>query len=160
MKRWLTWAIISGLCLVVVGPAFADGKSLNRVEAMERLEEGEPEAKCTAAYYLGENGDAGCVPALIEALSDPDSHVRRVAAQALGKLGDERAVEPLAELVRDGTQPTHVRCAAVSALGRLNGPKATPVLVRTAQEEQGWLRHSAELALARMEKSGSRLSAN
>jgi hypothetical protein len=40
------------------------------------------------------------VPALIEALLDPDKNVRRHAAYTLGKIGDPSAAEPLLELCR------------------------------------------------------------
>jgi HEAT repeat protein len=44
---------------------------------------------------LVEIGDARAVGALIEALRDKDSKVRRSVAEALGKIGDARAVDSL-----------------------------------------------------------------
>lgn len=46
-------------------------------------------------YVLGEAGDPKAVPVLIDALRDTDPLLRRLAAEALGKIGDERATRPL-----------------------------------------------------------------
>jgi HEAT repeat protein len=59
------------------------------------------------------------VPRLIRALRDNDCMARSVAAWALGKLGDRRAVEPLKELLGDGN--ADIRKAAAEALKRLRG---------------------------------------
>ena len=41
------------------------------------------------------------VEGLIRALKDEDIYVRRSAAEALGKIGDKRAVGPLIEALKD-----------------------------------------------------------
>ncbi len=51
---------------------------------------------------------------LIAALQDEAPEVRQNAARSLGKLGDERAIDPLQELLRDNQSP--VRDAAAEAL--------------------------------------------
>ena len=53
------------------------------------------------------------------ALNDPNPHVRRGAAEALGTLGDLRAVESLRRLIDDNDW--NARNAAKSALARLGG---------------------------------------
>jgi hypothetical protein len=57
------------------------------------------------------------VEPLIAALSDQSKIVRKAAAEALGKIGDARAVEPLIAALRD--QSEFVREAAAEALDRL-----------------------------------------
>jgi HEAT repeat protein len=52
---------------------------------------------------------------LIENLEDEDADVRRAAAQALGKIGDVRAVEPLITALEN----EYVRDAAKEALRKL-----------------------------------------
>jgi HEAT repeat protein len=54
------------------------------------------------------------VEPLIAALKDKDSDVRKAAAEALGKIGDPRAVEPLIAALKDAEW--HVRKAAAKAL--------------------------------------------
>jgi HEAT repeat protein len=57
---------------------------------------------------------------LIENLEDEDADVRRAAAQALGKIGDVRAVEPLIE---------HTGYwEAIEALGKIGEPAVEPLL--------------------------------
>jgi HEAT repeat protein len=63
---------------------------------IKKLED-EPVAS-TAAFALGQIGDAEAVEPLIEALNSEDYDTQVRAAQALGYLGDSRAIEPLAQL--------------------------------------------------------------
>lgn len=60
------------------------------------------------------------VPALIEALRHPDEAVRIHAAQARGRVGDERAI-PVLWLTR--RRPTRRICFGGIPLGRSRGPK-------------------------------------
>ena len=52
-------------------------------------------------------------------MKDKRESVRLIAAEALGKLGDARAVEPLKGLL--GDEDTSVRTAAAEALKQLPG---------------------------------------
>ena len=45
-------------------------------------------------YAYGESRDASTVPTLIAALQDQDPQRRRIAARALGKIRDPRAIAP------------------------------------------------------------------
>ena len=51
-----------------------------------------------AAIALGKLGDSRAVPALIEALSDPESIVFSWAAWSLGEIGDPRALPYLRKM--------------------------------------------------------------
>ncbi len=67
---------------------------------------------------LGEAGDPEAVPVLIDALRDTDPLLRQLAAEALGKIGDEQAAEPLRlAALRDDNE--RVRRAATKAHQRL-----------------------------------------
>jgi HEAT repeat protein len=68
------------------------------------------------------------VPALIQALGDSDSAVRRAAAEALGAIGDPQAVPPLIQALRDRSE--NVRAAAAEALGAIGDPQAVPALIK------------------------------
>ena len=70
-------------------------------------------AAAEALVGIGKPG----VPALVGALRDGDWLVRHAAAQALGRIGDARAVRPLAAAVKDEVR--HVRDAARAALQAL-----------------------------------------
>jgi HEAT repeat protein len=63
----------------------------------------------------------------IAALKDRDWQVRSNAAEALGKLGDARAVEPLIASLKDQEAPVQVEAAV--ALGKLGDMRAVQPLV-------------------------------
>jgi HEAT repeat protein len=65
------------------------------------------------------------VPPLIEATQDSISTVRREACRGLGRLGDERAVEPL--IVALGDADSAVMQAAIDALVAIGRPAAEPL---------------------------------
>ncbi len=66
----------------------------------------EPVKRVHAASSLGMLGGRArsAVPALIEKLADKEKWVRRCAAQALGKIGDKRALRPLEQARGDRDQ--------------------------------------------------------
>ena len=53
-----------------------------------------------AIQTVGENRVVEAVPSLIEALYEPDAVISNAAANSLGQIGDERAIEPLLEVSR------------------------------------------------------------
>ena len=60
--------------------------------------------RMTAANFLGTYGTTNQVPVLLKLLKDSDWSTRQPAIKALGKLKDERAIQPLADLLaRSGT---------------------------------------------------------
>jgi len=67
-----------------------------------------------AAAVLGRFGDPRAVPALVQALRDPQWYVRQAAATALGAIGDLRAVGALEKASRDSHKA--VARAAAAAL--------------------------------------------
>ena len=58
-------------------------------------------ARFTAATVFEEIGDKSVVEPLIEALEDDSSDVRHHVVNALGKIGDVRALEPLSKVMED-----------------------------------------------------------
>jgi HEAT repeat protein len=74
------------------------------------------------------------VPSLINALSDKKSQVRQKAVEALGKLGDTRAVEPLIIALKDNN--SDVQETAAKALRKLKTPTIESLLV--ALKEPNW----------------------
>jgi len=103
-----------------------------------------------ALWYIG---DGRAVPALVEALSDPDLKVQGFAASGLGALGDPAAVSPLLDLfarLPDNREETKARVA--DALGKLGDKRAlAPIRESLAHiQDPAYLRW-ARPALARLE---------
>ncbi|NJN96592.1 MAG: RecQ family ATP-dependent DNA helicase [Anaerolineales bacterium] len=105
---------------------------------------------------LGESDNPESVPELIEALKHSDGNVRRLAASALGKIGDPRAVEPLLALLATETKP-QVRQYAIKTLGRLRDLRASPMLEQIAANpaEEEYNIKAAQAALAYIAKANS-----
>lgn len=95
------------------------------------------------------------VEGLIVALTDKNMDVRRMAAEALGDIGDERAVEPLITALYDTTDypvfkvPLQVPCTPIDArgeaalaLGKTGGKVAAEALQSMADSSsvKGYLR--------------------
>lgn len=59
-----------------------------------------PEKRILAMHIAADKKMLEAVPALIEALYEPDSAISAAAAEALGKIGDPSAIEPLLEISR------------------------------------------------------------
>ncbi len=93
---------------------------------------------------------ASAVPALLDACEDTNRHVRLLAAQVLGYLDDDEAVEPLI-LMATRDEYAAARLMAVEALGRL-GARDGERTVRAAMDDQNrYVREAAGWALPRTE---------
>ena len=156
------------------------------------LKEGGPLSGGPAAEALGKIGDARAVEPLIAALREPRGRgagddfewlrtsgygglatamrdapviMRARAAEALGKIGDARAVEPLTAASRSGEDA--VRQAAAEALSKISGPRAadaspedleqtgvgqTPAVVRYEGTDPGKTQRVIELVQDYMQK--------
>jgi len=103
---------------------------------VDRLKSDDVKVRRSAALTLGLHHNAEFVPALIEALHDPDEKVRQNAINALGAIGPaaEPAVPALIDVLRNSPRtekgasgPSKLagnsRSAAAAALGRI-GPRA------------------------------------
>lgn len=82
------------------------------------------------------------VPRLIAALTEKDGYVRSAAAEALGKIGDARAVDPLIaamqyrdEQVYEDDEDAEARLNAALALGKIGDLRALNDLLHTASGE-------------------------
>ncbi|MCW7079764.1 MAG: HEAT repeat domain-containing protein [Candidatus Methanospirare jalkutatii] len=85
----------------------------------------------------------------IVALYDDDWRLRKCAADALGKLKDAQAVEPLSEvLLKD--EDADVRASAAQALGEIGDAKAVEKLIKALNDEDRGVREKAVAALGKM----------
>ena len=106
-----------------------------------------------AALLLGYCGECGrsAVPLLIKRLGDQDELMRKSAADALGMIGDPRAIEPLAAILKD--RSPGVRCIATRALGNIDDPRAVEPLIALLKEPydlEGWMVPEAIEALGKL----------
>ena len=86
------------------------------------------------------------VTSLIKALAyQKDSLVRWLAAEALGNLGDARAVEPLIAALKDSD--SSVRQRAAEALGKLRDTRAVEPLITALKDRDSYVRQRAADAL-------------
>jgi HEAT repeat protein len=94
---------------------------------------------------------------LIDLLVHPQPHLRAIAADQLGKLRVQRAVQPLIASLED----THwlVRLHAARALGRIGAPKATAVLIIALSDRHRSVRRRAAQALGKVAKSTDAVAA-
>jgi len=74
--------------------------------------------------------------------------VRERAANALGSMGDVRAVQPLINALKDNDR--RVRSSAAYALGNIGDIRAEQPLIDALKDNDKWLRESAASALGRI----------
>ena len=88
------------------------------------------------------------VKKLIKELKHKDDQVRRYAAEALGKMGDARAVEPLIQALKDETG--FVANRAALALGEIGDARAVEPLIESMKYKGGYVRGGAAQALGEL----------
>lgn len=96
---------------------------------------------------LGRTGTADHVEALIDILLHRNTApiVQGGAAEALGYIGDSRAVAPLTLFLFDTSD--ELREIAVEALGRIGHPSAVEHVMNVLADENEWVRRAAVVAL-------------
>jgi len=99
---------------------------------------------------LGELGDPRAIDVLLRYLKTPQQVHRgwlvRVAANALGKIGTEAVIDPLAEVL--GTDADwFARLGAAEGLCRIQSPRAADVLRKALHDEDVRVRAAAEAGM-------------
>lgn len=122
---------------------------------------------------------------VIRALGVDAYDLSRVAVEALGKIGDPRAVEPLIEMMRHRefsyrisavqalidiggpaveplikaleSQDPDIRLNAVKALGEIKDLRAIKVLTERLKDENKSVREAAEAAVVKIQKANPKL---
>ena len=122
------------------------------------LNDPSPEVRQCAALGLAGKPDAGAVESLVHALSDDDSMVASLAANALVKTGSP-AVPSLIEAVKrhpateGSAEPTgsqSQRIHALRALAEIRDHRAIPIMMQVMQEDSALLQHWAQEGLERL----------
>lgn len=118
---------------------------LKPLEAMLEGDPGDGKAAILAAYYLvklDKNSGLSYLDAMLKRKEEP---LAPLAAEALGKTGNERAVLPLAEGLRN--QDATVRLMAVRGLARLGGSRAVSAMDKAKSDSNAGVRNAAQLGL-------------
>ncbi len=104
-----------------------DPKALNAI--LRALNDSSPMVRSEAAAALGKLSNATVVPQLAAVLTDKDRGVRKTAAMALMKIGDEGAIAPLKTALNKETDDT-IQPAFKLAISQLEK--------KQAESEDGW----------------------
>jgi HEAT repeat protein len=106
---------------------------------------------------LGEMESPRVINDLIGLLESKDADVRQSAADALGRIGNSEAVEPLIHILEDTNQENSVRTSAVTALGRIGSTDAVEPLISVLKNksEVRRIRFGAVTALSRINGAGA-----
>ena len=114
-----------------------------------------PEVRQCAALGLAIKPDESAAEALVRALSDDDSMVASLAANALVKIGSA-AVSSLIDAVKhqpgteEGNRAQSQRIHALRALAEIRDHRAIPVMMQVMQEDSALLQHWAQEGLERL----------
>ena len=124
---------------------FADEETQYGVAALiGKLGDREPTVRDSVVAALAQIGQPAVAP-LITAMEAEDWIVRQGASEALGRIGDPRAVEPLVSALGDKNQ--WIRRYAAEALGRIGDEQAIEPLVTALKDDSSVVRAAAAKAL-------------
>jgi HEAT repeat protein len=127
--------------------AIADARAVSPLMvAMRESDLGVRDAAAEALVNIGQPA----FDTLGDALDDPSWDVRRTAALALGRLGDQRATGRLLLALRDNSDPW-LRENAALALGQIGDISALPLLQVALFDDAPRVREAAAAALHRLE---------
>jgi HEAT repeat protein len=97
----------------------------------DALTDSEPSVRDAAAQALSGRGSVA-IPGLLNALHDPNSHTRRLACEALGKIGVPIAVPDLLQSLHDPEKA--VIYSATTALGKIGNQEAIDTAITKVLE--------------------------
>ena len=125
------------------------GVSADVRAALERLNSPVPQTRAYGAFLLGELSEPedAITGWLLEALQDGNHLVRSRAAEALGKIGDDAAIDPLIAIMKQPQADRDVRARTAEALGRLRAAQAVEPLATSLHDIVWRVRYQAVIAL-------------
>ncbi len=119
-------------------------EAMHATGLIESLHDRDKQVRACAVEGLVAIG-GGAVPALIAAVQDDWWVVRYRAAEAMGKIGDERAVKPLEDALCD--EKDHVRYMAAKGLGIFARLSSVDPLARRLEDDNEYVRKQAAISL-------------
>lgn len=123
-----------------------DGVDTERIIPL--LKDQNPNVRASAAKALGMICQRECLPYLIEALDD-EEWVAFTAIEALGKIGDEMALDALSRILSSDSEP--LRLAAIDAIGMIETNKAKNTLKEHFKKTKGIEREVAIKSLLKLD---------
>jgi len=147
---------LAGGCVDPVGgfvapePLKADPKLVNELrEFVWTIGEEDEDGQLKLRLWCKKKGldRKATVAALCDLLHDKEVYRRSFVTQALGEIGDERAVPVLIEKLLDDAEHPWLRWEFARALGKIGNKRAVQPLLKTVASEQWQLRHSSVCAL-------------
>jgi len=99
---------------------------------------------------LGRTADSRQVEKLIDMLIGDTDWMQGAAAEALGWIGDARAVSPLLLFLSEGEPSDALRELAAEALGRIGDTRAVEPLIAALEDTNEWVRRAAAEALGNL----------
>lgn len=112
-----------------------DAEAIQYVANVLLLRHKDPVGRANAAWALRRLRNKETLPALLQALGDPNAVVRANVVEAIGAIGDPSASEKLIGRLADGD--ANVRAAAILALGRLKDPAAFDAIAKKLNDSAG-----------------------
>lgn len=100
---------------------------------IEALEHADVDVRKAARLALAEIGEPAVQP-LIEVLLTKEKQWRWYAANALSRIGDQRAGEPFRQVLQDKGANEYVRAEAAKGLGKLGGEGIYDLLISTLRD--------------------------
>jgi HEAT repeat protein len=116
-------------------------KMVARLEDSLRQDPGSEKVGLLAAYYLAKLDYTSGLDHLVRLMDRPDSPWAAVAAESLGKSGNERAVLPLTAALK--SRDSSVRLSAARSLGLLGGTRAVSALRKVRDDPNPGVRNAA-----------------
>jgi hypothetical protein len=111
-------------------------KDERAIQPMIRVLKEEPELQADLGYHLGLMGEPAVEP-LIQLLDDDDPEVRVRAAEALGRLGDDRAIGALTDALSDKDET--VRVFAKTGLESIEAQKKNTLIATYGKEREFYI---------------------
>lgn len=143
-------ALFLTLALILATPAWAQPGGGDPAGAAETLARGkDTTARMEAAKLLGASKDPRALGPLVAALGDASRDVRWAAVEALGELGDRRAVPALVEYLKRPEAYRWGKRLVAAALGAIGDPSAVEPLQGLLADEDPFVRRLAAISLLR-----------
>ena len=122
------------------------GEMIARLEADLKSDTGSEKVGLLAAYYLARMDRASGLDRLVALMAKPEAGFSVLAADALGKSGNARAVLPLVEAMK--ADDSSLRLSVARGLGLLGGMRALSALKKLREDSNPGVRNAALASLA------------